>query len=59
MVKVSEAMLSDLQWMARRYVDGRQSYAVRLFNDYTQQLLDLGVKLNCADGTVFAKDGGL
>lgn len=47
----------DLHWMARRYVDGRRSYAVGMFNDYTRTLLSLGVELNpTADGTIWAQD---
>jgi hypothetical protein len=47
-----------LHWMARRYADGRQSYAVGMFNDITRDLLDLVIKLNpTADGTIWAKDG--
>src|SRR5690606_19909199 len=48
----------DLHWMARRYVDGRTSYATRLFNDHTRALVALGVELNrTSDGTNWARDG--
>src|SRR5690606_1647587 len=48
----------DLHWMARRYVDGRTSYATRLFNDHTRALVALGVELNrTSDGTIWARDG--
>lgn len=47
----------DLHWMARRYVDGRSSYATRLFNSHTRALLAMGVELNTtADGTIWARD---
>lgn len=49
---------SDLQWQARRYVDGRLSYAVGLHNDHVRTLQRLGVGLNATgDGTVWARDG--
>jgi hypothetical protein len=48
----------DLHWMARRYADGRQTYATSLFNDHTRALLKAGVKLNpTGDGTLWARDG--
>src|SRR5690606_41919010 len=48
----------DLHWRARRYVDGRTSYATRLFNDHTRALVALGVELNrTSDGTIWARDG--
>jgi hypothetical protein len=47
----------DLHWMARRYADGRQSYATSLFNQHTQSLLDLGMELGPnSDGTIWARD---
>lgn len=52
------AIVVDLHWMARRYADGRMSYAPALFNDHTRALLALGIVLNpTADGTVWARDG--
>lgn len=47
----------DFHWMARRYADGRMTYATGLFNDHTRLLLSLGVELNNCDGTLFAQDG--
>jgi hypothetical protein len=48
----------DLAWMARRYCDGRMSYAPSLYNDYVRALLALGVPLNpTGDGTIWARDG--
>ncbi len=47
----------DLHWMARRYADGRQSYATSLHNDNTRALLAMGVALNATgDGTLWARD---
>lgn len=50
------ADLIDLHWMARRYADGRQSYATSLFNDIARRLIAAGIKLNQCDGTLFARD---
>lgn len=55
-----EKIAHDLHWMARRYADGRRSYAPGLFNDHTRALLEMGVKLNpTGDGTVWANDGDI
>jgi hypothetical protein len=49
--------LRDLHWMARRYADGRQSYATGLFNGITRRLIKLGVKLNpTSHETFWARD---
>lgn len=49
----------DLHWMARRYADGRQSYATSLFNEHTRKLLEFNIKLNeTGDHTIWARDGG-
>jgi len=52
-------IVKDFHWMARRYADGRQTYATRMFNDHTRDLLKRGIKLNpTADGTIWARDAG-
>lgn len=52
-------MAVNLHWMARRYADGRQSYAVGMFNEITRRLLAAEVRLyQTGDGTVWARDGG-
>ena len=48
---------SRLQSMARRYCDGRMTYAVSECNEYTRELLKMGITLNACDGTLWAKDG--
>lgn len=50
----------DLQWMARRYADGRSSYAPSTVNDATRYLVSIGVDclLDPIAGTRFARDGG-
>lgn len=57
--RVLRNVVVDLHWMARRYVDGRQSYATGLFNEHTRALVALGIPLNpTGDGTIWARDGG-
>ncbi len=54
-----KAIAIHLHWMARRYVDGRQSYATSLHNENTRELLAMGVPLNATgDGTLWARDAG-
>lgn len=49
---------ADLHWMARRYADGRRSYAVGMFNRHTLALLKMNVSLNATgDGTIWARSG--
>lgn len=55
-VATLEKIIRDLHWMARRYSDGRQSYAVGLFNDNTRKLLALGVELSAAGDGLWARD---
>jgi hypothetical protein len=48
----------EFHWMARRYADGRSTYATGMFNDLTKDLVSLGVELNAeSDQTIFARDG--
>lgn len=52
-----KAIITDLHWMARRYADGRTSYATGLFNDRTRECLSLGIPLNpTGDQTIWASD---
>jgi hypothetical protein len=56
--QVLEKIVHDLHWMARRYADGRQSYATSTFNQHTRSLLAMNIQLNpCAEGTIWARDG--
>jgi hypothetical protein len=53
-----EQIVVDFHWMARRYADGRQSYATSTFNRDTRSLLAMNIQLNpCAEGTIWARDG--
>lgn len=50
----------DLHWMARRYADGRQTFAPLTFNRLTRPLLAAGVirpSEQQPDETVWARDG--
>ena len=49
---------ADLHWMARRYADGRSTYATSMVNEHVKTLLSMGVKLRPgADETIWASDG--
>lgn len=49
--------IRDLHWMARRYVDGRATYAVSLFNSITRTLIREGILLeSTSKDPLFAKD---
>lgn len=48
----------DVAWMARRYADGRMTYATSTYNEAIRRALDCGVYLSLGgDGTVWARDG--
>lgn len=51
------AVIRELHWMARRYAEGRQTYAASSCNDATREALALGVDLAMPDGTLWAADG--
>lgn len=51
-------IVKDFHWMARRYVDGRSTYAPSLFNDHVRALQQMGIELNPgSDNTIWANDG--
>jgi hypothetical protein len=41
--KQLEQIIRDTLWMARRYADGRQTYAVGMYNDAARIAINLGV----------------
>lgn len=43
--KVLESIVTDIYWMARRYANGRQTYAPSLYNDAIQKAQELGLDL--------------
>lgn len=48
----------NLHWMARRYADGRCTYAPGMVNDAVRKLQAMGVELNvCGERTPWARDG--
>lgn len=51
--------IDNLHWMARRYADGRSTYAPLMMNEITRRILSTGMELNAqvCDGTVWATDG--
>ncbi len=44
--KVLESVVRDIYWMARRYADGRQTYAPSMYNDAINRALTLGITLS-------------
>lgn len=52
--KSLEAAILNLHWMARRYADGRCSYAPGLLNDCVRDLVALGYQLK---QPLYARDG--
>ena len=51
-----QRIIQDLHWMARRYADGRSTYAPGLLNEHTRDLLKYGFTLNpTADETIWAR----
>lgn len=52
-----ERIVRELHWMARRYADGRSTYATARFNDCTRHLLALGVDLQPGREGLWARDG--
>ena len=52
-------IVQDIHWMARRYADGRRSYAPGMFNDAVRPAFEAGwLKPNgAADESQYARDG--
>lgn len=52
-------IIQDLIWMARRYADGRSTYAPGIVNDATRWMLANELHVNPgAEGIIWARDGG-
>lgn len=52
-----ERIIRDTLWMARRYADGRQSYATGMYNEAARLALKLDViPVDNCDGTWWAED---
>jgi hypothetical protein len=55
---VLEHLCTELHWMARRYADGRKTYAVEEVNNATDLMLSLDVDVApCAEQKIYARDG--
>lgn len=54
MSKLLNEIIRDLHWMARRYADGRSSYAPTLVNRHAKDLIEMGYDLK---SPLFARDG--
>lgn len=51
-------IVRDIHWMARRYADGRMSYAVGMFKDAVKKAADAGWLPEPQNGEgLYAKDG--
>lgn len=48
------AAVIDLQWMARRYADGRSTYVPSTFNEHVRNCVAAGIGFK---GPLFARDG--
>lgn len=57
--EILEKAIRDIHWMARRYADGRTSYATIMFNKATRSILDMGMELGTENPreSIWAKDG--
>ena len=57
--KELETIIRDIYWMARRYADGRHTYAPSMYNEaiYKAQELGLDLKPDSITGTLWATDG--
>lgn len=57
--EILQKCVLDLYWMARRYADGRMSYAVPTCNDAIRKLIDIGlpIKEDPINNRMFAVDG--
>lgn len=52
-----ERIVRDTLWMARRYADGRSTYAPETVNKCIDLALELGIELNGPPEEMYAKDG--
>lgn len=56
------SIILDIHWMARRYADGRRSYAGSMFNEAMDRALALGLPLKqdtALKATYYAEDADL
>ena len=57
-IQALERIVTDIHWMAKRYADGRNTYAPSMFNRAMRIALRLGITLqpDPIDGHLFARD---
>lgn len=53
-----EDIIRDIWWMARRYADGRQTYAPSMYNAAITKAITLGIEFEPDMGDIYARDGG-
>ena len=58
LVERLRAVIRDTLWMAQRYTNGRQSYAVGMYNRAAKEALALGAVTVARDHVLWALDGG-
>lgn len=51
--------VAEIWWMARRYADGRSTYAPHQFNSVTQWLRSCSLLTDTDNGELWASDGDL
>lgn len=57
-IEMLRSVIQDMWWMARRYVNGRKSYAVSMYNNAIKRAQDAGMIFSPDnDGLIEAKDG--
>lgn len=56
-VEILTAVVKEFHWRARRYADGRSTYATSSFNQAVRDVLQLGIKLHGNDRIIWARDG--
>lgn len=54
-----ERIIRDTLWMARRYADGRSTFAPGMVNECIDLALELGIELDGPPEEMYAKDGML
>lgn len=52
-----ERIIGETLWMARRYADGRSTYAPETVNKCIDLALELGIELDGPPEEMYAKDG--
>jgi hypothetical protein len=52
-----KSLLGETLWMARRYADGRSTYAPSIVNESIDFAVSLGVRIDPDDGKMYASDG--